>query len=113
MDLSKVPANPGHANLLLSKAANQKSSNAKELNRRLIFAGNSSGIKLNSGFFPGVTEGGTKLIIEASHKYISGTVEFNNFQSEQLALSRFKHFYSFCFQFRRDLNNVWLSSTNR
>ena len=32
-----------------------------------------------------MTEGGTKLIIEASHKYISGTVEFNNFQSEQLA----------------------------
>ena len=86
LDLSKVPANQAmRIYHYLKPLIKKKALTQKELNRRLILAGNISGIKLNSGFFPGVNEGGTKLIIEASHKYISGTVEFNNFQSEQLA----------------------------
>ena len=56
-----------------------------EINRRLILASNVAGINLTSGFLPGMTDGGTKLVIEASHKYISGSMEFNNFQSKALA----------------------------
>ena len=69
----------------LKPLVKKKTLTINELNRRLILASSIAGINLTSGFLPGVTDGGTKLIIEASHKYISGSMEFNNFQSKALA----------------------------
>lgn len=86
LDLRNVP--PNQASRIysyLKPLVKKKTLTINELNRRLILASSITGINLTSGFLPGVTDGGTKLIIEASHKYISGSMEFNNFQSKALA----------------------------
>ncbi|MAU77342.1 MAG: hypothetical protein CMN48_00015 [SAR116 cluster bacterium] len=86
LDLRNVP--PNQASRIysyLKPLVKKKTLTINELNRRLILASSIAGINLTSGFLPGVTDGGTKLIIEASHKYISGSMEFNNFQSKALA----------------------------
>ena len=41
-------------------------------------------MRLTSSLAPGVNEGGARLIIDAEHKLISGGVNFDNSQSEQL-----------------------------
>ena len=85
LDLSNVP--PKQALRIyhyLKPLIKKEALTQKEINRRLILASSISGINLNSGFLPGTKIGGTRLIIEATHKYVSGGVEFNNFQSEQL-----------------------------
>ena len=85
LDLRNVPAN--QAALIysyLKPLLNKKTLTQKEINRRLILAGSISGVTLNSGFLPG-PDNLTKLIIEASHKYVSGSMEFNNFQSKSLS----------------------------
>ena len=85
LDLKNVP--PNQAPVIysyLKPLLNKKTLTQKEINRRLILAGSISGITLKSGFLLGPNKL-TKLIIEASHKYISGSMEFNNFQSKSLA----------------------------
>lgn len=85
LDLRNVPANQAaRIYSYLKPLINKDALTLKEINRRLILAGSITGISLNSGFLPGETSGGTKLVVEATHKYISGNVEFNNFQSKSL-----------------------------
>ena len=54
------------------------------LERRLLLAGQSAGLKLNTAFTAGSSEGATILVVEAKHKLLSGGVQFNNTQSEEL-----------------------------
>ena len=54
------------------------------LEKKLILAGQVAGLKLNTAFAPGSVEGATILVVEAKHKLISGSINFNNTQSEEL-----------------------------
>ena len=54
------------------------------MERQLLLASNIAGIKLSSSLTSGKKEGGTKLIIEAEHKLISGGINFDNTQSKEL-----------------------------
>ena len=42
------------------------------------------GLTLKSAMVQGQAEGGAILVLEAKHKYISGSIQFNNTQSEEL-----------------------------
>ena len=53
------------------------------LERQLLLASNSAGIRLTSSLQSGNTEGGTRLVLEASHKFSQG-ISFDNSQSKQL-----------------------------
>ena len=63
---------------------NKKQISNSLLERRLLLAGQSAGLKLNTAFTAGSSEGATILVIEAKHKLLSGGVQFNNTQSEEL-----------------------------
>ena len=43
-----------------------------------------AGLKLNTAFAAGSVEGATILVVEAKHKLVSGSINFNNTQSEEL-----------------------------
>ena len=63
---------------------NKKQISNSLLERRLLLAGQSAGLKLNTAFTAGSSEGATILVVEAKHKLLSGGVQFNNTQSEEL-----------------------------
>ena len=54
------------------------------MERQLLLASNISGIRLSSSLTSGTQEGGTKLVIEAQHKVLSGGINFDNTQSKEL-----------------------------
>ena len=54
------------------------------MERKLLLAGRVAGLQLNTAFAPGTTEGATILVVEAKHKLVSGSINFNNTQSEEL-----------------------------
>ena len=54
------------------------------LERKLLLAGQVAGLKLNTAFATGSVEGATILVVEAKHKLVSGSINFNNTQSEEL-----------------------------
>ncbi len=85
VDLSKVPSlQTLRTYSYLKPLIREKSLTKDSLERQLILAGNTVGLTLKSGLVPGKEEGGTVLVIEADHKVISGSVQFNNTQSEEL-----------------------------
>ena len=85
IDLSKVPKKQIlRTYSYLKPLINKKSLSLKEMERRLLLASNSAGISLSSSLTAGSKEGGARLVIEASHKLLSGGVNFDNTQSKEL-----------------------------
>ena len=63
---------------------NKKNIKNSLLEKQLLLANQVTGLKLNTAFTSGKTEGATILLVEAKHKLISSNVQFNNTQSEEL-----------------------------
>ena len=85
IDFEKVPkAQRKNVLRYLRPLKNKKQISNSLLERRLLLAGQSAGLKLNTAFTAGSSEGATILIVEAKHKLLSGGVQFNNTQSEEL-----------------------------
>ncbi len=85
VDLSKVPmAQTLRTFAYLKPLINKKALKMKQMERQLLLASNSAGISLTSTLIAGEKEGGTRLVIEAKHKLISGGVNFDNTQSKEL-----------------------------
>ena len=85
VDLSKVPsAQTLRTFAYLKPLINKKALKLEQMERQLLLASNSAGLSLTSSLMAGEKEGGTRLVIEADHKLISGGVNFDNTQSEQL-----------------------------
>ena len=85
IDFGKVPKTQ-RKNVLryLRPLKNKKQISNSLLERRLLLAGQSAGLKLNTAFTAGSSEGATILVVQAKHKLLSGGVQFNNTQSEEL-----------------------------
>ena len=85
IDFEKVPkAQRKNVLRYLRPLKNKKQISNSLLEKRLLLAGQSAGLKLNTAFTAGSSEGATILVIEAKHKLLSGGVQFNNTQSEEL-----------------------------
>jgi len=85
IDLSKVPKKQIlRTYAYLKPLINKKSLRLKDMERQLLLASNIAGMKLSSSLASGFKEGGTKLIIEAEHKAVSGGLNFDNTQSKEL-----------------------------
>ena len=85
IDLSKVPKKQLlRTYSYLKPLINKKSLRLRDMERQLLLASNIAGIKLSSSLTSGTREGGTKLIIEAEHKHLSGGLNFDNTQSKEL-----------------------------
>ena len=85
IDLSKVPKKQIlRTYAYLKPLINKKSLRLKDMERQLLLASNISGIRLSSSLTSGTQEGGTKLVIEAQHKVLSGGINFDNTQSKEL-----------------------------
>ena len=85
VDLSKVPVMQKLRTFsYLRPLIKRKALNNRLLTRQLLLAGNTVGLTLKSAMVQGTIEGGAILVLEAKHKYISGSVQFNNTQSEEL-----------------------------
>ena len=85
IDFEKVPkAQRKNVLRYLRPLKNKKQISNSLLERRILLAGKSAGLKLNTAFTAGSSEGATILVIEAKHKLLSGGVQFNNTQSEEL-----------------------------
>ncbi len=85
IDLSKVPkAQTLRTYAYLKPLIKKKGLKLNLLERQLLLASNSAGIRLTSSLQSGNTEGGTRLVLEASHKVLSGGISFDNSQSKQL-----------------------------
>ena len=54
------------------------------LEKKLLLASQVAGLEINTAFAQGSVEGATILVVEAKHKLISGSINFNNTQSEEL-----------------------------
>ena len=54
------------------------------LEKKLLLASQVAGLDINTAFAQGSVEGATILVVEAKHKLISGSINFNNTQSEEL-----------------------------
>ena len=85
IDFEKIPkAQRKNVLRYLRPLKNKKQISNSLLERRLLLAGQSAGLKLNTAFTAGSSEGATILVVEAKHKLLSGGVQFNNTQSEEL-----------------------------
>jgi hemolysin activation/secretion protein len=85
IDFEKVPkAQRKNVLRYLRPLKNKKQLSNSLLERRLLLAGQSAGLKLKTAFTAGSSEGATILVVEAKHKLLSGGVQFNNTQSEEL-----------------------------
>ena len=85
IDISKVPKlQKLRTYAYLKPLKNKKALTKRELERQLILAGNTAGLTVKSGFVQGKQEGGSILVLEADHKLLSGSIQFNNTQSEEL-----------------------------
>ncbi|MFL2679452.1 MAG: ShlB/FhaC/HecB family hemolysin secretion/activation protein [Alphaproteobacteria bacterium] len=86
IDLSKVPkVQTLRTYAYLKPLIKRKGMKLSFMERQLLLASNSAGIKLTSSLAPGYKKGGTRLIIEAEHKLLSGGLTFDNSQSKQLS----------------------------
>ena len=85
VDLSKVPVIQKLRTFsYLKPLIKRKAITDDFLTRQLLLAGNTVGLTLKSAMVQGQAEGGAILVLEAKHKYISGSIQFNNTQSEEL-----------------------------
>ena len=82
IDLSRVPDNQRKVTFsFLKELIKKKQLQQSFLERKLLLAGNINGLSLTSAFSPG----SDILTIDAKHKYVSGSIQFNNTQSDELA----------------------------
>ncbi len=85
LDLSQVPSSQIFRTYrYLRTLIKKKGLQLEEIERKLLLAGSSAGLTLTSTLSPGNQEGGTVLAVQAKHKLISGGVNFDNTQSEEL-----------------------------
>ena len=85
INLKKIPKKQKKAVFrYLRELKDKKNIKNSLLERKLLLAGRVAGLQLNTAFAPGTKEGATILIVEAKHKLISGNINFNNTQSEEL-----------------------------
>ena len=85
INLKKIPKKQKKAVFrYLRELKNKKNIKNSLLERKLLLAGRVAGLQLNTAFAPGTKEGATILVVEAKHKLISGNINFNNTQSEEL-----------------------------
>ncbi len=85
VDLSKVPVIQAlRTYAYLKPLIKKKAVTSKLLERQLLLAGNTVGLTLKSALIPGNMEGGTILVLDAKHKVLSGSMQFNNSQSKEL-----------------------------
>ena len=85
INLKKIPKKQKKAVFrYLRELKDKKNIKNSLLERKLLLAGRVAGLQLNTAFTPGTKEGSTILVVEAEHKLISGSINFNNTQSEEL-----------------------------
>ena len=85
INLKKIPKKQKKAVFrYLRELKDKKNIKNSLLERKLLLAGRVAGLQLNTAFAPGTKEGSTILVVEAKHKLISGSINFNNTQSEEL-----------------------------
>ena len=85
INLKKIPKKQKKAVFrYLRELKDKKNIKNSLLERKLLLAGRVAGLQLNTAFAPGTKEGATILVVEAKHKLISGNINFNNTQSEEL-----------------------------
>ena len=85
INLEKIPKKQKKAVFrYLRELKDKKNIKNSLLERKLLLAGRVAGLQLNTAFAPGTTEGATILVVEAKHKLVSGSINFNNTQSEEL-----------------------------
>jgi hemolysin activation/secretion protein len=85
LDLSQVPSSQIFRTYrYLRTLIKKKGLQLEDIERKLLLAGSSAGLTLTSTLSPGNQEGGTVLAVQAKHKLISGGVNFDNTQSEEL-----------------------------
>jgi len=85
LDLSQVPVSQIFRTYRYLRTLIQKKGlRLDDIERKLLLAGNSAGLNLTSTLSAGTEEGGTVLAVQAQHKLISGGVNFDNTQSEEL-----------------------------
>ena len=85
INLEKIPKKQKKAVFrYLRELKNKKNIKNSLLERKLLLAGRVAGLQLNTAFAPGTKEGATILVVEAKHKLFSGSINFNNTQSEEL-----------------------------
>ncbi len=85
INLKKIPKKQKKAVFrYLRELKDKKNIKKSLLERKLLLAGRVAGLQLNTAFAPGTKEGATLLVVEAKHKLISGNINFNNTQSEEL-----------------------------
>lgn len=85
VDLRKVPViQTLRTFAYLKPLINKKALTSKLLERQLLLAGNTAGLTLKSALIQGNIEGGAILVVDAKHKYLSGSMQFNNSQSKEL-----------------------------
>ena len=85
INLKKIPKKQKKAVFrYLRELKDKKNIKNSLLERKLLLAGRVAGLQLNTAFAPGTKEGSTILVVEAKHKLISGNINFNNTQSEEL-----------------------------
>ncbi len=85
INLEKIPKKQKKAVFrYLRELKNKKNIKNSLLERKLLLARRVAGLQLDTAFAPGTKEGATILVVEAKHKLVSGSINFNNTQSEEL-----------------------------
>ena len=85
INLEKIPKKQKKAVFrYLRELKNKKNIKNSLLERKLLLARRVAGLQLDTAFAPGTKEGTTILVVEAKHKLVSGSINFNNTQSEEL-----------------------------
>lgn len=85
IDISKVPKQQIlRTYSYLKPLVNKRALTLKNLERQLLLASNTSGISLSSALSPGEKDGGTILVVEGTHKLLSGGLTFENSQNKEL-----------------------------
>jgi hemolysin activation/secretion protein len=85
IELKDVPETVRHRiNSLVQPLVGRRGITLKELERRVLLAGDTPGVILRSTLSPGKTEGATVLVIDAKYQAVSETLTFDNTLSQSL-----------------------------
>ena len=85
IELKDVPETVRHRiDSLVQPLVGRRGITLKELERRVLLAGDTPGVILRSTLSPGKTEGATVLVIDAKYQAVSETLTFDNTLSQSL-----------------------------
>lgn len=85
VDTSGVPESVRHrVEQLVGPLAGRRALTLKEIERRVLLAGDTPGVVLRSTLAPGNSEGATVLVIDARYQAVSETLTFDNTLSKSL-----------------------------